>query len=220
MNKKATSKQINYLNYILNCENLTLKNFTYKSINELTHGDINIIFKKLNINNITPCFNNKKYIIEKETDDFIIGKQLILKNQETIIYNLITFKNLLVLDWDISSHSNTNTKNKLLIKIKNQLENKPYTFLIYETYNGYHAYCISNKFNYNDYNTLKFMKSVNCDEYYISYIRKTGFVVRLNKKKDRNEEFIEKYICKINNYKIDKNLELLINIKDNLIENN
>jgi len=213
MYKLASLKQINYLNHILESENIELSNLTSKEINELTHYDICQIFKKFNLENIfTPCFNNKKYIIEKKTNDYIIGKQICYNKNETIIYNLISFKNLLVLDWDC----NDKFKNKidLLSFIKCLLSKYPYTFLLYETFNGFHAYCISHKFNYKEYKTLKLMKLLNCDNSYISYTKKVGFVVRLNKKQNRNEEFIEKYVCQINDYKIDENLKFLVELKD------
>lgn len=211
----ATEKQINYLMHILECKNLKLHDVTHKNTNELTHNDIKIIFQKLNVINFSNTdFKNKKYIIEKETSDYIIGKQIINKNNHKIIYNLICFKELMVLDWDIKDNM---TKNDLLKEIKEILSSVPYTFYVYETYNGYHAYCISHKFLYNNYNTLKLMKSLKCDDYYIGYVRKTGFVIRLNKKENRNEKYIEKFICQVNNYKVDENLKNLIELKDSML---
>lgn len=212
----ASIKQLNYLKHILESENLQLCNVTNKSLYELTHNDIVLIFKKLNVNMYTPNFKNKKYIIEKETDDYIIGKQIHQYNDNIIIYNLLSFKNLLVLDWDIKDNI---SKIDLLDKIKKLLSNTQLTFLIYETYNGYHAYCISKEFDYKSHLTTKFMNSLECDKFYISYTRKVGFVIRLNKKQDRNEEFIEKFICKINDYHINPKLKFLIEMKDLLIEN-
>lgn len=213
----ATEKQIKYLMHILECENLKLYDVTCKEINQLTHDDIKLILKELKVvNTFTPCFKNKKYIIEKKTDDYIIGKQIINKNKEQIIYSLICFKELLVLDWDVDMNNWIN-KSDLLKEIKDLLSKSPYTFYIYETYNGYHAYCISHKFEYNNYKTVKLMKSLKCDISYISYTRKIGFVVRLNKKPNRDEIFVEKFICQINK-EIDENLKFLIYMKDTLLE--
>lgn len=211
----ATKKQINYLMHILKCENLNLYNFIDKNENELTHNDIKNILQRLNVTSIfSPNFKNKKYIIEKETNDYILGKQIINEDNHQIIYNLICFKELLVLDWDLKGNI---TKNDLLNEITELLSSMPYTFYIYETYNGYHAYCVSHKFLYNNYKTLKLMKSLKCDDFYISYIRKTGFTVRLNKKPNRKELFVEKFVCQINNYKIDDHLKFLVELKDFLI---
>jgi hypothetical protein len=216
LDKLATVKQINYLKHILSLENIKLDTLIEKSFNELTQKDISFLFSKLNINIISPSFKNKHYIIEKETTDYIIGKQIIYKKNETITYNLIAFKYLLVLDWDMNDESN---KDFLLSEIKILLKNLPYTFLIYETFNGYHAYCVSHIFHHQDYKSLKLMKMLKCDNYYIAYAKKVGFVVRLNKKQNRNEKFVEKFVCQINNFKINNILQYLIELKDSLIKN-
>ena len=148
-------------------------------------------------------FKNLKYIIEEETDDYFIGvQQNLLKKTEM---KLISFKNLMVLDYD----------NTTLDNIENILCNYPYTFLVYKTYSGYHVYNISEEFPRSN-STLQLMHDMKCDYYYINFCKYTGFTVRLDKKKDRKEEYIEKYVKQINNYLINDKLKELVKYKDNL----
>lgn len=209
MDKKATNKQINYLNYILNSE--PLNNYTDKPLNELTHFDVNNILKKLGMS-FSPNFTNLKYIIKEEYSNYKIGVQINVNTNKKI--DLICFDYFLIVDWDLEENQ---TKQELLEKIKNNLINYPYTFLIYETFNGYHGYLMNAKFYYSDINTIKLLKEFNCDKFYIGFTRKVGFVIRLKKKENRNEEFIEKFSCKINDYPILPELQNLLDIKDNLL---
>lgn len=214
MDKRASNKQLNYLNHILNSQDLKLSDFTNKNVNELNHRDIVEIFKKLDIP-ITPILNNYKYIIEYEDSklNYIIGRQLHLKKNTEM--KLICFKDFVIIDWDVPRHQN---KDDFLRELKQHLINFPYTFYIYETYNGFHGYIMNAKLWFADWNTIKLLKDLKCDEFYIGFTRKVGFVVRLNKKVDREEEFIEKFVCKINEYPVLKNNELLLDIKDDLIQ--
>lgn len=148
-------------------------------------------------------FNNLIYTKQYETDEYIIGNQFHIRENYTL--KICSFKNLLTLDYD----------NINLNEIEELLKNKG-TFRIYKTYNGYHAYCTSKIYSYFKYNTLKLMHSLKCDNWYISFCKYTGFTVRLQTKKDRKEEYIEKYIKTIgNDIEIEKLVKLL-DIKDNL----
>jgi hypothetical protein len=63
------------------------------------------------------------------------------------------------------------------------------------------------------------MKRLGCDQFYIAFTRYTGFVVRLNKKKGRQEKYIERFVAKMGNQPdINLLLDLLI-LKDRLLEN-
>jgi len=63
------------------------------------------------------------------------------------------------------------------------------------------------------------MKTLGCDQFYIGFTRYTGFVVRLNKKKDRDEKYIERFVAKLGN-EPDINILLdLLRLKDRLLEN-
>ena len=214
--QKATDKQKVYLENVLQEENKLLSDFTEYSIDNLTSTEITLIFKKLQVP-IQPHLKDIKYIIKEEGPGYIIGTQL--NTYSKLCMNLISFQNLMVIDWDASPIKDTdkNGKDELLKSIKVLLEQFPYTFYIYETFNGFHGYLVSKNFDYYSWDTLKLLKQLQCDKYYIGFTRKIGFTVRLNKKLNRNEEFIEKFVCKINDYPILQELQKLIEIKDNLI---
>jgi hypothetical protein len=215
MDKKASNKQLNYLNHILESKNIDLSHFTDKSIDELLHKDIVDIFKRVEIP-ITPILDNYKYIIEYEDTNlnYIIGKQLHTKKNTEM--KLICFKNFMIIDWDLPSNKD---KECFLEEIIHHLRTFPYTFYIYETYNGYHGYLVSEKQWFADWNSIKLLKELKCDEFYIGFTRKVGFVVRLNKKPNRNEEFLERFVCKVNDYPVNKELETLLKIKDSFTIN-
>jgi hypothetical protein len=210
--QKATDKQKVYLQSVLQGENKILSEFTDTSIDELNSNEINVIFKNLQVP-ILPKLKDIKYIIKEEGPGYIIGTQL--NTYSKVCMNLISFKNFMVIDWDVSSRQND--KIKLLEFIKLLLKQFPYTFYVYETFNGFHGYLMSETFIHYNWNTLKLLKQLQCDKYYIGFTRKVGFVVRLNKKLNRNEEFIERFICKINDYPILPELQKLIEIKDKLV---
>ena len=215
MEKKASTKQISYLKYILNSQNYKLSYFTTKSFNELTHNDITRIFSELETP-VSVTITNFKYIIERETQEYVIGKQYNTKTNEKIM-DLISFKNLMILDYDISkenTHDKNASKHQLLEKIEDTLKLYPYTFLIYETTNGYHVYCVSERLPFSDYNTIKLMQMLDCDKYYIGFTRNLGFVTRLNKKSGRTEDFIERFIKQVNEYPILQELLDLVKLKD------
>lgn len=208
MENKATDKQINYLKSILNDTCTILSNYTDKNINQLRHKDIVDIFKKLNTP-ITPFIQNTKYIIKKKlTQKCFIGQQITPTNT----MDLLVFKNMCVIDWDINK--DYPTKELLLNHLLQFLQTKNYTFLLYETFKGYHGYIVSHIIDYYNYNTIKLLQELECDPFYIGFTRKVGFVVRLNKKTNRNETFIEKFCYQINKLPILPELQNLIDIKD------
>lgn len=212
MNNLASQKQLNYLTSILTSENINLNTLTNKNLDELTHKDITLIFNKLHTP-ITPFLKNTKYIIKKViNNNCIIGQQITTNQTNQKVMDLIVFKNLCVIDWDTSD--NYPTKKLLYEFLTEFLKTQKYTFLLYETFKGYHGYIISHTFDFFDWNTVKLLQSLKCDPFYIGYTRKIGFVVRLNKKTNRNETFIEKFCCQINNYQILPELQELIDIKE------
>lgn len=190
--------------------------FTNKTIKELTHKDFFFFMNKVNsnydywrnnneFNSIKINFYNMKYIKEIETDDYIIGTQ---KHKINGDLKIISFSKLMILDYD----------NITLETLESYLKNFPYTFMIYETKNGYHCYNISKEFDYFEKDTLQLMFDLKCDPYYINFTKYVGFVTRLEKKKNRDEDFVEKYIKQINNYPIITKLKNLVEFKDTLIK--
>lgn len=213
MNNKATIKQLNYLQSFLTSYNINLNTLTNKNLEELTHKNISSIFNKLNTP-ITPFLQNTKYVIKKHINKHcFIGQQITPKH----IMDLIVFDNMCVIDWDISDEFPT--KPLLLEFLKDtHLKKFPYKFLLYETFKGYHGYIVSQTFYYSNWDTVKLLQSLKCDPFYIGFTRKIGFVVRLNKKTNRNETFIEKFCCQINDFPILPELQELIYIKETFIK--
>lgn len=214
MEKKATGKQISYLKYILQENKLVLCDLIQKDYDQLTHNDICLLFKKCDV---TPCVNIKglDYIIKTENEDYIIGEQFYKKTGNKIM-DIIAFKNLMVLDYDVKSYSET-SKSELLNVITDRLGKTQYSFSLYETYGGYHVYCTSNRFDYRDHSTHSLMKQLECDRFYIGFTKYVGFAVRLNRKSNRNEPFIERFVTKINQDFANDKLEKLVQFKDTLI---
>lgn len=218
MIKKASFKQIQFLQYLLYQENKNLTDFTDKTFEDLTHIDIMSLYSKLNVP-VTVDLRNFEYIIKKETNDYILGTQYHKITNERIM-DIISFKHLLVLDYDVPKNTDDlqNEKQKLLDQITDILKNTNCQFHIYETYQGYHVYCVSKLFDYKNHMVHKFMRELGCDRFYIGFTRYVGFVVRINKKNNRNEVYIEKFVKIINKHipAIDHLLNLL-KIKDDLI---
>jgi hypothetical protein len=193
--------------------NISLDDFTNKLVHKnsfsLNNKDLNFLLKRTNniidwsdsFACIDISFKNLQYLIKEETDEYIIGTQL--NKGEKL--EIISFKNLMVLDYD----------DMTLEEIENILNKSELTFLIYQTKRGFHAYCISKEFKYNDRKTWNEMNKYKCDEYYISFTKHVGFVTRLQKKNNREEEFIEKFIKQIpeTGEFIDK-LKKLVEFKD------
>lgn len=211
MEKKATDKQIIYLKHILNESRLQLTDLTEKHYDQLTHIDICRLLKKCDLP-VSVDMRNLEYIIKQETDDYVIGEQYNVQTGEKMM-DVLAFKRLLVLDYDVKHNSNI-TKSELLRTLIDKLNTQPYSFSIYETYGGYHVYCTSEEFGYNDHSTHSYMKHLGCDRFYIGFTKYVGFAVRLNKKSNRDETFIERFVTKINPELIDLKLENLVKLKD------
>jgi hypothetical protein len=222
MEKKASLRQIVYLNYLLRNEGKVLSDITSKHYEELTYYDVKTLYYQLNVP-LSIDLRNFEYIIKEETDDYIIGHQFNKQTKEKIM-DIISFNSMMVLDYDIKKDNDDDndhdTKKQILLKyIIDKLSEYPYTFYIYETFNGYHVYCTSKFFDYKKHSTHTLMKKLGCDQFYIGFTRYTGFVVRLNKKKDRREKYIERFVAKMGN-EPDINILLdLLRLKDRLLEN-
>lgn len=233
-NEQCTPKQLVYLTHVYNKNDPTRQLLEFiqiyfkeiKDIKDLTKSQISLlinkcIIPKVNLSNFRYIFTDFKNNTFKIQDKYIPytyvkGIQKNIKNNKSI--EILCFFKLLVLDYDLCEEYNT--KEKLLNFITLLLEKEKETFLIYETCNGYHVYCVSNYFNYYKKDTLNYMKKLKCDTFYASFSSKVGFVVRLEKKEDRNEEYVERFIKRINNYATLSDLMELIKIKNNYIKIN
>ena len=198
-----------------------IEKFVHKKTNELIHRDMFFLMNKVNSgydywDNIDPSifkplkisFKNLTYINEQETDDYIIGTQIRKIDKKSL--KIIAFKKLMILDYDKIE----------LPYLEDILSKFPYTFVIYQTYGGYHAYCISDEFDYKQSSTLQLMFNMKCDRFYINFTHYVGFVTRLERKFNREEEYVEKFVKKIGTKKINQKLVDLVKFKDSLLEKN
>jgi hypothetical protein len=96
----------------------------------------------------------------------------------------LKFYELLVLDYDGIP----------LDEVLNRLQEKKYDclFYIYQTAGGYHVYLVSELIHHRS--AIEFMKSLKCDYMYIKYAYTNGFKIRLSKKLNRDEPFLENYV--------------------------
>ena len=211
-NTKATQKQIDYLtslhdepiNYIKSLDIFTEK------LNDLTQKQITIILDNLKRdNNIVNTkrinFDIYGYKYDKLEKDYLIGTQI--NNSTGNKLKVMSFFNFLVIDWD----------NVSLDFIKDLLKNDHCTWYIYKTHSGYHGYCMSKFWSHYKQDTLMYMQKMSCDPVYMSFVKSVGFVIRIQKKKNRNEKYIEKFVCQINDYPILPRLLKLNNIKNNVL---
>lgn len=217
---RATQKQIGYLQYVLDSEGLELGNFTSKDIHSLSHKEVKEILDKIGVP-ITPNLKDYRYIIDHQDPSlgYIVGRQLSVKKGTEM--KVICFMDMVVIDWDNVNRSEPSegvscrtSKDELLDRIKCHLSQFPYTFYIYETQNGFHGYIMSERMFYGNYQTIKLLENLLCDQFYIGFTRKVGFVVRIQKKEGREERFIERFVCQVNNFPILEELQQLVKIKD------
>ena len=171
--------------------------------------------------NIIDSHSLKNFKLHKDINRLIIEKypthqiSYDIHHIQKINIYCFAFYQLMVIDWDYKSFDDIQEI------VKSFLINNPYFYFhIYQTFNGYHAYCLSHVLPHNNFKSLKYMKELQCDKYYMNFSFYTGYNIRLNKKKNRNEEFIEKFICDIGDKTyLNKKLLKLLKIKDKYILN-
>jgi hypothetical protein len=120
----------------------------------------------------------------------------------------LKFYNMMMLDYDSVSYED----------LVSHLNKFPYRFRIYKTYGGFHVFIISHLIPYNDEFSVGLSKQLLSDVYYIMFSNKTGYKIRLSKKKDRSEDFIAEYINEIGISSINNICMELIKIHDQLIK--
>lgn len=138
----------------------------------------------------------EQFLIET-TPDYYISRD----SKTNTVY--MCFKEILMLDFD----NTTETQLEILDKL-------PMSFKIYSTTKGFHAFCISKKFQYRNVDTIEFMlqfKDFGVDIDYIRFCYLRGFCVRLNKKFEQKSENYKLY--KITNKNlINSELEKLVDL--------
>lgn len=184
----------------------TLLDKSYNSLDELSQDECKLIIKVLKKNGLfmKTSINTRNYTLE----DIEIGDGYGIYNQHNLYknsnMNIIIFDNLMILDYDNITYD----------EVRNILGEVDETFMIYKTYNGYHAYCVSTAYGHKNYRTLQLMYDLKCDQVYISFCYEYGYCVRLSKKINRDEKFVEEFVSIIGTKPEDKDLVSLVNIKD------
>ena len=69
-----------------------------------------------------------------------------------------------------------------------------YSYALYKTYNGYHAFVINRTIIHRGSEAQFLLDKMGCDRYYMLFAKKAGFKVRLTAKKDRGESSVAEYI--------------------------
>jgi hypothetical protein len=113
----------------------------------------------------------------EDTEDYYVARDVLTNT----IY--ICYKSLLVIDIDVYKHDDKVS----IAKTFQRLDTSENLFDVFESRNGFHVFCVSEPFDYNERATIELMMSYKCDFFYAVYSHLRGFCVRLNRK--MNEYF-------------------------------
>lgn len=121
-------------------------------------------------------------------ENYCYGKQVSSLGRDGYLY-FLKFDHLMLLDYDNTS----------LVEILNKLDKiidlyPHFVFRIYQTYNGFHVFLVSQEVDYHNLTVAKIMYLSGCDPWYICFAYKNGFKVRISPKKNRKEEPIRKWV--------------------------
>lgn len=167
---------------------LNISNKQYKKLVKLSPY---IDFEK-KLNNF--IHHNHEFTLEYSSN-YEIGYQMTDVCPNNRLY-YIRFYDFMMIDYDMCHYD------KIKERLNKFIEFYPeFVFKVYQTYNGYHVFVISNLFNFNCKKTITIMKLLACDPWYIIYSYNSGFKIRLNSKINQNNGFIHKYIETIGNKK-------------------
>jgi hypothetical protein len=121
---------------------------------------------------------------EKSCDRYEYGWQDSAYCEDGKMYYL-KFFDLLMIDFDGID----------LEQVRQKLISIPqYSYALYKTYNGFHAFVISRSIQHSDPEARFLLERMGCDRYYMLFSTKAGFKVRLTPKKDRDETVVAEYI--------------------------
>ena len=148
----------------------------------------------VNLNGFLSSFNLrcKDYIIEWEIDREY-GKQKSDYGEDGFLY-YVKFPNFMCMDYDGKTLEEVEKIIYKILEIDNTL-----LLHLYQTFNGYHIYVMSQQVNHFSKKTAQFMLNADCDPWYIGFSYKNGFRVRVSKKKNRDEEYIQKFVGRYGN---------------------
>ena len=212
----ASQSQIETLQqlYLVFCdENVSYDEFLGCAESDLTHDRVKKIMKNLyGTRKMRPNLDRLVYTVDIIEPNYSTGVQYVYtdKSHTNLVRSLkyISFTQLMVIDYDAPKSD--------LSKIVETLSDTVATWLVYETMNGFHAYNITYKFDSANDDDLDYMISLGCDESYVAFCKFVGFVVKTEKKFE-TDEYVEKFVCQVNDYEIDSELKELVRIKDEQI---
>jgi len=188
-----------------------------KNYEDITNHEFENIIRNPNISMFKIVKGNnpiKNFIVTKYSTDYEIGYTFLTNTTRDSLIKYIKFYDLLIFDYDLNSENND--KLVLLNKIKENLPHK-YSYKIYETYNGYHVFFMSFPCLHNSDKTINFSYKVGSDPWYITYSKFFGYSIRISPKKNRNEEYVHKFICDYGDGIMHEKCKNMINIMEKTI---
>ena len=112
----------------------------------------------------------KPQTIVKDHKDYYVAKDDLTNTW------YMCLRQVMMIDIDLKFYDNSECALK-------ELRDSDLLFELYKSHSGYHAFCVSQTFNYDDNNTHKIMFDLGCDYFYIVWASIRGWSVRLNFKK-------------------------------------
>jgi len=152
------------------------------------------------------AFKTRDIILES-TADYQYGYQI--KSPTWNLY-FLRFYQLAMLDYDNMTLEQVETK---LSRFTDRM-----TFRIYETFNGFRGFIVSESLHYRKRRVHNLMKTLDVDPWYIIFAQHHGFKVRLNPKPNRQEQFVAKFVKTIGTVPIDPYCQNLVDLHDDMVE--
>lgn len=206
LKRSAPLNDIQFLQILNLFDEVDVQSLVKKDITELTFKDAELLLS--DPNKFTPWLREHPLVVQEEwehgwqeSNRFKDDKMMYLK-----------FYNMMMLDLDIG----TDIQEKDLIRTLKMY--RQYRFRLYRTYNGYHIFITSELINYRDPIIFKLTRELKTDIHYTLFAYKTGFKIRLNPKKDREEQFVSKYITDVGNVRVHETCKKLILVHDGFFD--
>jgi hypothetical protein len=118
----------------------------------------------------------KPQTVVRDHNDYYVAKD----NLSNTWY--MCLRHVMMIDIDLKHHDDA-------VSALQPLRSSNLLFELYKTHNGYHAFCVSQPFDYTDTSAHKIMFDLGCDYFYIVWVSLRGWSVRLNFK---SGEFMER----------------------------
>lgn len=161
-----------------------INNITNKEYQRLTYLNPHIDFDK-KIQQFS--YNCKEKTVEYNPN-YEIGYQESAVCKDNKLY-YIRFYDYVMIDYDIQDYD------KIKKRLNNFIDINPtFVFKVYKTFNGYHVFIISRLFRHSCKNTLRILKLLACDPWYIIFSHNNGFKIRLNPKISHHNALVHQYI--------------------------